>query len=73
VSGGPAAVRFVIHLIGEDPKRFIIHDAPITTDKNYIGVAKIRPDAEEIIRRLNPALASMWADGTISKIVATYE
>jgi ABC-type amino acid transport substrate-binding protein len=46
---------------------------PISIDKNFFGIAKSRPDAAEILSRLDPALASMWADGTIATITAAYE
>jgi len=73
VSGGPAAIRFAAETIGADPKSFVARMPPISIDKNFFGVAKSRPDAAEILGRLDPALASMWADGTIATITAAYE
>jgi polar amino acid transport system substrate-binding protein len=73
VSGGAAAVRFTARAIGTDPSTFVIHRPPLALDKNFIGVAKGMPDAQLMIDRLNGALASMWADGTIARMVAAYE
>lgn len=40
------------------------------TERDYIGIAKTRRDAVEIVGRIEPALASIRKDGTIDRIVA---
>jgi polar amino acid transport system substrate-binding protein len=74
VSGGIPSTLLHLKAIGMDRKSVVIHDStPIAIDKNYIGIAKTYPNASEILSKLNRAIASMRADGTIAKIMANYE
>lgn len=73
MGGGLAAVRYNTELIGADMKALTIHPTPLTVDKNHFGVAKAIPNAADVVGRLDKALESMWADGSIRQIVARYE
>jgi polar amino acid transport system substrate-binding protein len=73
VSGGAAAVAFNAGSVGLDLRDLVVHDTPIAIDPNFIAVAKSRPDAPELLERVNRALADMAGDGTTRRIVATYQ
>jgi polar amino acid transport system substrate-binding protein len=73
VPGGMGGFRYAVKEIGADEKQFIVKTPPLTVDNNYIGIAKTYPDGQEIINRIDKALTSMWADGTIDKLVAENE
>ncbi len=73
VSGGVPAVLFNAAIAGIDPKDLVIHSVPIAIDPNYIAIAKSRPDAHKILRRINLALAEMVRDGTTRRFIAASE
>ncbi|MDB5360023.1 MAG: Exported protein of unknown function [Rhodospirillales bacterium] len=73
LSGGDAAVRFNAAAAGVDPHDLVIHRVPVAIDPNYIAIAKNRPDAGEILGRINRALAAMARDGTTARIIAAFE
>lgn len=73
VSGGVPAVLYNAAVAGVDPHDLVIHAIPVAIDPNYIAIAKTRPDAHEILGRINVALADMARDGTTVRIIAGYE
>ena len=73
VSGGIPAVLFNAGAAGIELHDLIIHATPIAIDPNYMAIAKSRPDAAEILGRVNSALGEMNRTGMIEKIIAAYE
>jgi polar amino acid transport system substrate-binding protein len=73
VSGRTASAIFNTGSADIDVRDLVIHDTPVAIDPNYIAIAKSRPDAVEILDRVNEALAGMAQDGTTRRIVAGYE
>nr|WP_295770949.1 transporter substrate-binding domain-containing protein [Rhodoferax sp.] len=73
LSGGNTAVKYYAKLAGVDMSMLTVQTPPLVVDLNYIGIAKTRSDQAEVISRLNGAIASMRADGSIAKIVAAWE
>jgi len=73
IPGGMASVRYNAKLAGIAMADLTVQTTPLALDKNYLGIAKSRADASQVLKRLNTAIASMKADGSIAKIVATWE
>ncbi len=73
LSGGLPAVRFYAAKGGVDINNLTVQARPLVVDANYFAVVRSRPDAQEIIRRLNTSLATMRNDGTADRIQAGYE
>jgi len=73
ISGGMASVRYNAQLAGIAMPELTVQTTPLALDKNYLGIAKSRPDATQVIKKLNTAIASMKADGSIAKIMAAWE
>jgi polar amino acid transport system substrate-binding protein len=73
LSGGPPAVRYYATRAGVDPGLLDVQKSPLLVDSNHIAVARSRPDADEIIRRVNTAIAAMRKDGNSARILGRYE
>jgi polar amino acid transport system substrate-binding protein len=72
ISGGMAAVRFNAKLAGVDMNDLTVQKTPLALDKNYFAMSRSRPDMEEVLSRLNQAIAAMLADGSLDAIMDTW-
>ena len=70
--GGIAAVRLNAKTANIEFNDLTIQKTPITLDPNYFAIARSRPDANEIIDRLNNALSLMSADGSLNQILDSW-
>jgi polar amino acid transport system substrate-binding protein len=73
LSGGPPALRYYATRAGVDLSLLDVQKSPLLVDSNHIAVARSRPDADEIIRRVNAAIAAMRKDGSGTRILGRYE
>ena len=67
--GGLPSVVFNARLANVDMSELVIQPKPLALDKNYLAIAKSRPDGPALLKRLNIAIAAMKADGTINGIM----
>ncbi|MFZ6849068.1 substrate-binding periplasmic protein [Undibacterium sp. RuRC25W] len=70
--GGRPAVRLNAQLADIDMNDLSIQKTPVALDPNHFAIAHSYPDANRIIERLNNALNSMTADGSLNKILDTW-
>ncbi|MFZ6687710.1 substrate-binding periplasmic protein [Undibacterium sp. SXout11W] len=70
--GGLAAVKLNAQAANIDLNDLEIQKTPIALDKNYFAIAKLRPDANEVIERLNSAMVAMVADGSMNQILTVW-
>ncbi|MFZ6864093.1 substrate-binding periplasmic protein [Undibacterium sp. Ji67W] len=70
--GGLAAVKLNAQAAKVDLNELTIQKTPIALDKNYFAIAKSRSDANQVIDRLNSAMAAMVADGSMNQILTLW-
>jgi ABC-type amino acid transport substrate-binding protein len=73
LSGGPPAVRYYAMRASIQPDDLEVQKSPLVVDTNHIAIARSRPDAQEVIQRVNGALAAMRSDGSSARIIGRYE
>ena len=72
IPGGSAAVRFNAKLAGVDMNELTVQKIPLALDKNYFAISRLRPDANDVLGRLNTALASMNSDGSLDAVLKAW-
>jgi len=72
--GDVAAVRYLAEEQGADMSALVYSETPVSNDPNHIGVPRSLKGFEPptVVEKLNAALASMNADGTIDRILDRY-
>lgn len=68
--GGRVFLEYTQEQFGIDPSDFRMFDTPLTQDALHLAVGTANPMADQIIARINSAIATLQADGTIAAIVA---
>ena len=69
IPGGITAVTFNTKAAGIDINELTVQKTPLALDKNYFGIAKSRADANEVLGRLNAAIAASLADGSLDAVM----
>lgn len=73
ISGGAAAVRYNADRAGVPLADLSVQKNPVSIDQNYIGIANVRGDQADILKKLNAAIAALKADGSLNRILAHWE